>query len=172
MRQIKLTIEFPKEFEKVVELFGQTCKCVCDKLLDRPVGTQLVIPDSPMEEQAQTLPKPMVPKIVQAPSNKGENELPDDETFASLSLPEMIKIMTVIKNFTPFRFRAFAKCARQTYATLDSENNPVNKIVLDINPKGLNDIIKGKHKDQVKSFISKIVALTESKKAETDDIEF
>lgn len=155
---MKITIELPEKFNETLDLFCQTCKAI----LKTPSTTTII--DSPnVEKSTKNETAPQQPKQEKSKTI----ELPDDEEFAKLSLPEMEKIMTNPKNLSAFRFRAFARCARQVY------DKKVEELAKSINPEGINGILKGKHKNQAARFISCVVntKFPEEKKS-GNDIEF
>lgn len=162
---MKLTIEFPEKFEIALDLFCRACE------------KYMAGRDEPMVEMPKAEPQKTEPPKVETPKAEpsvptkatASPDDPDDETFAGLGLPDMIKIVKDPKKLTGFRFRAFAKCARQVFATMNPEDNKVVQLVHSINPGGINAILKGKHKDQARAFVDGVIALIGPK---DDDIEF
>lgn len=152
---MKLTIEFPEKFEIALDLFCRACE------------KYMAGRDEPMVETPKAEPPKAEPSVPAETTVSPDD--PDDETFAGLGLPDMIKIVKDPKKLTEFRFRAFAKCARQVFATMNPDENQVVQLVQSINPGGINAILKGKHKDQARAFVDGVIALAEPK---DDDIEF
>ncbi len=124
---IKLTIEFPDELGKALDLF---CK-VYEKKLNLIAGITT-------EKMSET-------------GTDQTAEPPPDEQFARLSLPEMEMFMKNPENLSAFRFRAFAACAREVYG------KSVEELSCEINEKGINGILKDKDKTGAALYISRVI---------------
>lgn len=158
---MKIEISLPESIITTLDLISKVCK--------KFLAIQRETPDKEVYEGKPSLGQPVPPEKTKDVSKTTPRKVPDDETFASLKLSEMIEIVKNPKNLNGFRFRAFAKCARQTYAGSAPEDNPVVQLVERINPGGINAILKTKNKDQAQAFINGVIELD---KGDSDDVEF
>lgn len=156
-----IKIELPDKLDEAIDLF---CK-VCNKLLDdaNPMSSKPVVKKSKKTEASM---KDLPPGKMSTEEQESVKpaELPDDEKFARLGLPEMQLIMADPNNLTAFRFRAFARAARHVFG------KKVELLATSINKGGINAILTEKRKDQAAQFIQSVND-NDFPRAE-DDIEF
>jgi len=169
--KLKITVELPTKLEEALDLF---CG-VCHKLLEDD-KTAYPIVEAPSEDDKDVPPgKAAVAETQkfkkaeppQPPKVSGKNEM-TDKKFEKLELPTMEAILSFPENLTGFRFRVFAAKARQEYG------RKVELLATELNDKGINGILKGKHKDQAAEFIRRVTKLEfpEVKEETDNNVEF